>query len=152
MSMKRTIFFVLIALFSCLAMLLPSCQSDASGGGSSDEDEEDNIAIYSEVTGANPLKGFVCWEGGSSSNVPCSLEYIPVAFDKLLTAENTCDFSYLETKLENARERQHQTILRVLIDDTGTATYPHSSPPCHATRILRVLISANLPTTIMNGF
>ena len=79
---------------------------------------DDNVE-YSTVNNANPLKGFAVWEGSVKNGVPCSLEYVPVAFSDVLTAENTCNFSKFESKLNAAQKRGHQAIVRFIIDDTG---------------------------------
>ncbi len=84
---------------------------------------EPEILSYSKVQTAQPLKGFATWEGDSENGVPCSLEYIPIPFNKVLVAENKCDFSFLEKKLEDAKKRRHQAIVRFIIDDTGTGLY-----------------------------
>ena len=72
---------------------------------------------YADVSKANPLKGFATWEEASRNGVPCSLEYVPIKFNQVLVAENTCDYSVVEKKLENARKRGHQVILRFIIDE-----------------------------------
>ncbi len=108
---------VFIMIMACLALSC-SLDSDSSSGA------EVFFPFASpsspqkfEVTSANPLKGFATWEEDSENGVPCSLEYVPIHFDEVLTAENTCNFSVVEKKLEKARKRRHQVILRFVIDE-----------------------------------
>ncbi len=115
-------FFVVLcagALFVC------SCASGSGGssGGGGGASSGSRFGWYSslEPQRVNPLKGFACWEGSSHNSDWCSLEYIPVPFDEVLTAKDTCTKVNLEKKLESAKSRRHQAIVRVVIDDTGKA-------------------------------
>lgn len=98
--------FVLSSVFSC------------SAPGDFGEDMQ-----YAKVRTANPLKGFASWEGDAENDVPHSLEYVPVPFDDVLVSPGECDFSVLEEKLEEAKSRRHQSIVRFVIDEPGAVLH-----------------------------
>lgn len=107
--------------FMASLLLILSCILTSSCDGSS-SNEVDDIPL-SAIKTANPLMGFATWASSPKNDVPCSLEYVPFHFSDVLTASNTCDFSKFEEKLNAAKKRRHQVIVRFIIDDTGTGLY-----------------------------
>lgn len=108
--MKKNIVCLLV-----FSVFFISCNSSLNSLASSLSFERD--LTYAPVLDANPLKGFMSWGAPSSkNNIPISVEYLPVNWDKVMIAENYCDFSYLENALNDSQKRHHQVVLRFVID------------------------------------
>ena len=102
-----------LVLTSCLSVSVTSHEDDFSSSSRTEKN-----SLYKEVGEANALKGFVPFSGNytSKSAIPCSMEFFYIPLNKIMTAENTYDFSVLESNIENIKKRGHQTIFRVYLD------------------------------------
>ena len=93
--------------------ILTACTSGISGTSPN----------YSSEAKVNPLKGFILWGGNEKGADLCSLEYIPVKFSDILVAEDSCNWDVLEEKLNGAKNKRHQSVVRIVIDEPGEGLY-----------------------------
>ena len=114
--MKIKIYFPLITIL--IALLFTSCTSLPKETQSKKTGKVIKNDFYQEVREENALKGFVPFTGSftSRSMIPTSMEFFYIPLNKIMTAENTWDFSELEYNIENIKERGHQTIFRIYLD------------------------------------
>lgn len=125
--MFRFVAFVRIFSYQLLvsallsSALFLSCSHDAGGGDVSVFGLGGGWDFDGAICSVNPLKGFVSWGEPSKNGEICSLEYVPVPFDKIVTSESNASWNwrYLENELNEAKSRRHQAIVRVVIDNTG---------------------------------
>ncbi|MBR1911411.1 MAG: DUF4832 domain-containing protein [Treponema sp.] len=114
--MKNVCKLVGVALVCSVFFLMPCCSSD--GGG----DDGNNGTVSTDRTLAvNPLKGFICWEDKKTDL--CSLEFVQIKFNEVLTANKSCDFSVLEQKLKAAKARRRQAVVRIVIEIPDDGLY-----------------------------
>ena len=99
-------------------LLFISCASLSNESASKNTDKTGKNELYKEIEEANALKGFVPFLGNytSRSMIPASMEFFYIPLNKIMTAENTYDFSLLESNLEKIKEHGNQTIFRVYLD------------------------------------
>ena len=99
-------------------LLFISCASLSNESASKNTDKTGKNELYKEIEEANALKGFVPFLGNytSRSMIPASMEFFYIPLNKIMTAENTYDFSLLESNLEKIKEHGNQTIFRAYLD------------------------------------
>ena len=99
-------------------LLFISCASLSNESASKNTEKTGKNELYKEIEEANALKGFVPFLGNytSRSMIPASMEFFYIPLNKIMTAEDTYDFSLLESNLEKIKEHGNQTIFRVYLD------------------------------------
>lgn len=74
---------------------------------------------YADSPVDNPLKGFATL-GGNGGDWPASLEYYQIPWNKIVTGENSFDWSYLEGLLDDTASRGRTSILMFYMDWPGS--------------------------------
>ena len=114
--MKNHKYFICKAIV--FTLLFISCASSSKDNSFIDKDKDEKNELYREVEEENALKGFVPFMGNYSSRsmLTASMEFFYIPLNKIMIAENTYDFTDLESNIESIKNRGHQTIFRVYLD------------------------------------
>ncbi|MCR4734960.1 MAG: DUF4832 domain-containing protein [Treponema sp.] len=112
--MKKKLFFFSLLL----TVFFLSCCSKESNDELSNQDEEnfEGKAYYLQVDEANALKGFFPFETSTNTAIPTSMEFFYIPLNDIWKTEDSFDFSLLEEKIENIKNRGHQVVFRVYLD------------------------------------